>query len=49
MSPTVSNLFQGGGYTLQEENSLVTTSLENVIDITSLSQWNSGGLVSTPN
>lgn len=28
---------------------LVTTSLENVIDTTSLSQRNSGGLVSTPN
>ena len=35
--------------TLQEEESSATTSLENVIDITSLSQWNSVGLVFTLN
>ena len=40
------NIYTSG---LQEEESSVTTSLENVIDITSLSQWNSGGLVPTSN
>ena len=36
-------------YMLQEEDSLVATSLEDVIDTTSFSQWNSGRLVSTTN